>query len=180
MCLLYTSILHRRAAGALNRASNCIRFNAAQKLQCKSDKLGPSQKRYALKEPKLDTKQMYVKLIKKRIAEKPSLKRKLLNAFKSARKPLAEKIKTSKLAYAVLNIATRRLLLRPLKARKQSVGELLGCIRAVNVLNISDDDFGSRHTASSEVFFYDQSYCTIKHTPPIVVDNLGRKKGNEI
>ena len=111
---------------------------------------------------------------KKRIAEKPLLKRKLLNAFKSAPKPLAEKIKTSKLAYAVLNIATQRLLLRLLKACKQSVCELLGCIRAV--LNISDDDFAeSRHTASSEPFFYDQSYCTIKHTPPIVVDNLGRR-----
>ena len=55
------------------------------------------------------------------------------------------------------------------------MGELLGCIRAVNSLKIADDDFGeSRHTASSEPFFYDQSYCTVKHTSPIVVDNLGR------
>ena len=42
------------------------------------------------------------------------------------------------------------------------------------MLNISDDDFGeSRHTASSEPFFYDQSYCTVKHTSHTVVDNLG-------
>ena len=55
------------------------------------------------------------------------------------------------------------------------MGELLGCIRAVNSLKMSEDDFGeSRHTASSEPFFYDQSYCPVKHTSPIVVDNLGR------
>ena len=55
------------------------------------------------------------------------------------------------------------------------MGGLLACIRAVNSLQIADDDFGeSRHTASSEPFFYDQSYCTAKHTSPIVVDNLGR------
>ena len=34
---------------------------------------------------------------------------------------------------------------------------------------MSGDDFGeSRHTASSEVFFYNQSYTTVKHTPAIV------------
>ena len=74
-----------------------------------------------------------------------------------------------------LSIASRRLLQRVLKLRKQSVGELLGYIRAVNSLKMLDDDFGkSRHTASSEPFFYDQSYCPVKHTSPIVVDNLGR------
>ena len=78
---------------------------------------------------------------------------------------LLKKIKTSKLTYAVSSIASR----------KQSAGELLGCIRAVKSLKISDDDFGeSRHTVSSEPFFYDQSYCTVKHTSPIVVDNFGR------
>ena len=81
--------------------------------------------RYALTEPKLDTKHMYVKLIKQRIVQKPSLRRNLLNAFKSARKPLAEKIKTNKLTYAVSSIAPRSLLQRVLKVRKQSVGELL-------------------------------------------------------
>ena len=105
------------------------------------------------------------------ITQKPTLRRKLLNAFKIARKPLAEKIKTSKLTY-VVSIASRRLLQRVLKLHKQSVGELLGCIRAVNSLKMSDDE--SRHTASSETFFYDQRYCRVKHTSPIVVDNLGR------
>ena len=174
----YQSIVHRRAARLLHHALHRVRENLKNKvyrMQNKQKISSAKKTHYAIKEPKLDTKQMYVKLIKQRIAQKPSLRRKLLNAFKSARKPLAEKIKTSKLAYAVLSIASRRLLQRVLKVRKQSVGELLACIRAVNSLKISDDDFGeSRHTASSEPFFYDQSYCPVKHTSPIVVDHLGR------
>ena len=52
---------------------------------------------------------------------------------------------------AVSNIASRKLLHLVLRARKQSVGELLGCIRSFNTLKISADDFGeSRHTASTE------------------------------
>ena len=36
-------------------------------------------------------------------------------------------------------------------------------------------DFGeSRHTVSSETFFYNQSYSMIKLTLPIVGDNNGR------
>ena len=170
----YQSIMHRRAARLLHHALHRVRENLKkQSVPMQNKKLSSERRaRYALTEPKLDTKQMYVKLIKQRIA---SLRRKLLNAFKSARRPLAEKIKTSKLTYAVSSIASRRLLQRVLKVRKQSVGELLGCIRAVNSLKMADDDFGeSLHTASSEPFFYDQSYCTVKHTSPIVVDNLGR------
>ena len=72
----------------------------------------------------------------------------------------------SELTYAVSSIASRRLLQRVLKVCKQSVGELLGCIRAVNSLKIADDDFGkSRHTASSEPFFYDQ----VLNTPPLLL-----------
>ena len=174
----YQSIMHRRAARLLRHALHRVRENLKNKvyrMQNKQKLSSERRARYALTEPKLDMKQMYVKLIKQRIAQKPSLRRKLLNAFKSACKPLAEKIKTSKLTYAVSSIASRRLLQRVLKVRKQNVGELLGCIRAVNSLKIADDDFGeSRHTASSEPFFYDQSYCTVKQTSPIVVDNLGR------
>ena len=171
----YQSLVHRRAARLLHYALHRVRENLKNKvyrMQNKQKLLPERRARYALTEPKLDRKQMYVKNIKQR---KPTLRRKLLKAFKSARKPLAEKIKASKLTYAVVSIASRRLLQRVLKVRKQSVGELLGCIRAVNSLKMSDDDFGeSRHTASSEPFFYDQSYCPVKHTSPIVVDNLGR------
>ena len=55
------------------------------------------------------------------------------------------------------------------------MGELLSCIRSVTALKISTDDFGkSRHTASSEPFFYDQSYAIVRHTSPIAVDSNGR------
>ena len=55
------------------------------------------------------------------------------------------------------------------------MGELLSCIRSVTALKISIEDFGkSRHTASSEPFFYDQSYAMVRHTSPIAVDSHGR------
>ena len=55
------------------------------------------------------------------------------------------------------------------------MGKLLSCIRSVTALKISTEDFGkSRHTASSEPFFYDQSYAMVRHTSPIAVDSLGR------
>ena len=128
--------------------------------------------RYVLTEPKTDVKEKYVQNMKTKIHSKPTLKRKLLHAFRSSRKPLADKIKPSKLSNA---IAARKLLNKVLKVRKQSVGELLSCIRSVTALNISTDDFGkSRHTASSEPFFYDQSYAMVRHTSPIAVDSNGR------
>ena len=110
------SIVHRRAARLLHHAFHWVRENLKKKvyLMQNKQKLLP-RAHYALTEPKLDRKQMYVKNIKKRISQKPTLRRKLLNAFKSARKPLAEKIKTSKLTYAVVSIASRRLLQRVLK-----------------------------------------------------------------
>ena len=74
-----------------------------------------------------------------------------------------------------MNIASCKLLHSALKLRKQSAGDLLKCIRSVNVLTMTATDFGeSCHTASSEPFFYNQSYRLVKHTSPIVVDNNGR------
>ena len=78
----------------------------------------------------MDTREVYVKNMKKKITSKPTLKRELLRAFRSCCNPLAEKIKPIKLTNAVLNISTQKLLNRVLKARKQSVGELLRCIRS--------------------------------------------------
>ena len=72
-------------------------------------------------------------------------------------------------------IVARKLLNKVMKARKQSVGKLLSCIRSVTVLKISTEDFGeSRHTASSEPFFYDQSYAMVRRTTPIAADGNGR------
>ena len=55
------------------------------------------------------------------------------------------------------------------------MGEFLGCIRSVNALKISADDFGeSCHIASSWPYFYDQCYSIVKHASPIVMEKSGR------
>ena len=59
-------------------------------------------------EPKLDVQERYVKNMKKKISSKPTLKQKLVRAFKNNRKPLADKIKPSKLSNVVSNIAARK------------------------------------------------------------------------
>ena len=51
--------------------------------------------RYALNEPKMETREVYIKNTKKRITSKPTLKHDLLSAFRSCCNPLAEKIKPS-------------------------------------------------------------------------------------
>ena len=177
----YDSINRRRAARLLRHAVHRSRDNAKNKLYRNQNKerilIAKTDKRarYVLKEPKLDVKEKYIQNMKKKIHSKPTLKRKLLHAFRGSRKPLAEKIKPSKLCNAVSNIAARKLLNKVLKVQKQSVVELLSCITSITSLKISTEDFGkSRHTASSEPFFYDQSYAMVRHTSPIAVDSHGR------
>ena len=169
----YTAITARRKARLLLHALQRSRENVKNKLYRKKNKQRISiakKARYVLTEPKIDVKEKYVKNMKINISSKPTLKLKLLHAFRSSRKPLADKVKPSKLCNAVSNIAARKLLNKVLKVRKQSVGELLSCIRSVTVLKISTEDFGeSRHTASSEPFFYDQSYAMVRHTSPIII-----------
>ena len=158
------------------------RENAKNKLYHNEKKIRASianktakRARYVITEPKLDVQERYVKNMKKKINSKPTLKQKLVRAFKNNRKPLADKIIPSKLSNVVSNIAARKLLHRVLKARKQSVGELLSCIRSVRALKITCEDFGkSRHTASSEPFFYDHSYTMVHRTSPIAVDSHDR------
>ena len=126
---------------------------------------------YSPHEPKQETKELYVKVVKKRITSIVSLRCKLIIAFRSTCKVLAEKVKASKLTNAVSNIAVRKLLNRVLKRRKNIVGEFLTCVHSVNVLTISGHDFGERyHTASSEPYFYDQSYTPIKRDFAIPID----------
>ena len=113
--------------------------------------------------------------MKKTITSVVSLRCKLIVAFRSSRKALPEKVKASKLTTAVLNIAVCKLLTQVLKKRKQIVGEFLDCVHSVNVLTISSDDFGENyHTASSELYFYGQSYTLVKRDFPIPIDSNGR------
>ena len=158
---------------ALNRSQDNEKSKASWENNL--EKISMARKaRYFLTEPKTDKKELYAR---NSISSKPVLSKKLLRAFKGSRQPLAAKINESKLTKAVLNIASRKLLHSALKLRprKQSAGELLKCIRSVNVLTMTATDFGeSCHTAFSEPFFYDQSYRLVKHTSPIVVDDNGR------
>ena len=166
----YASMLYRRAARLRHHALHRSRDNEKSRAYYKQNKdkvLIPQKARYFLTEPKTDKKE----LLKNSIASQSALRKKLLCAFKGSRQPLAEKIKESKLTKAVLNIASRKLLHNVLKLRKQSAGELLKC----NALTMTATDFGeSHHIASSEPFFYDQSYRLVKHTSPIAVDDNGR------
>ena len=70
-------------------------------------------------------------------------------------------MKANRLANAITHIAVRNIILlsKILKQRKLCVGNILMSIRKVNEFHIAVDDFGqSFHTASSEPYFYEQSY----------------------
>ena len=96
-------------------------------------------------------------------------------AFRKCKKHFSANNKPKALPNAVANIAGRKTLIKAMKLRKQYVGEFLACVRKVNYLEFSADDFGDcYHTASSEPYFYDQSYTCEKHNSPIVIDATGR------
>ena len=99
-----------------------------EKAKCKLSSELKNTTCYSLHEPKQETKELYVKVMKKRITSIVSLRCKLIIAFRSRRKALAEKVRASKLTNAVLNIAVRKLLNKVLKRRKQIVGEFLTCV----------------------------------------------------
>ena len=167
----YGSLLSRRAARILHRASRYMKEKVKCTLSCELKNTA----RYSLHEPKQETKELYVKVVKKRISAIVSLRYKLIVAFRSSHKALAEEVRASKLTNVVLNIAVRKLLNQVLKRRKQIVGEFLTCVHSGNVLTISGDDFRECwHTASSEPYFYDQSYTLVKHDFPIPIDSNGR------
>ena len=177
----YSSIVHRRAARLLQHARNRCRENAKNKTYRQKNMrniLLTRRGRYVLTEPKMDVKGKYVENLQQCIHSNVKLREKLLQAFRSSFNMLDEKVKASKLhvTRAIVNISSRKLLNRVLKVRKQSVGELLRSIRAVNALDItSASGFGnSRHTASSEPFFYDQCYQKVNHPSPIAVDSNDR------
>ena len=131
---------------------------------------------YSLHEPKQHVVQLYVKNMKLKVLKNGSLANDLFSAFEaSAMRSFGEKRKSKKLTNAVCNIAVRKVVSKALQKRKESVGHFLASVRKVNALQISIDDFGNCfHTASSETYFYDQSYAndqTCKAT--ISIDEQG-------
>ena len=93
----------------------------------------------------------------------------LTNAFKCLQQPKAT-------TRAVCNVASRQLLNRVLKYRRACAAELLGTIRSVKTVEISNtDDFGdTRHTTSTDLYFYDSAYQLIKRQQALPVDKQGK------
>ena len=78
------------------------------------------------------------------------------------------------MANAVLSMAARRVLQAALKIRKEQAGELIKSARSIDVLQIPDkSDWERCHTATSEPYFYDQSYTQVKRDGPICIDGKG-------
>ena len=102
---------------------------------------------YSLHEPTQCKREQYVK---QTISRKASLRKKLMCAFRKCKKHFSASNKAKALPNTVANIAGRKTLNKALKLRKQYVGEFMACVRKVNDLEFSADDFGDcYHTASS-------------------------------
>ena len=120
--------------------------------------------------------ELYVKNMKFKVLKNGSLANDLISAFEaSAMKSFGEKRKSKKLTNAVCNIAVRKNVSKALEKRKESVGHFLASVHKVNAPQISVDHFGDCfHTASSEPYFYDQSYGNGQtHKATVSVDEQG-------
>ena len=158
---------NRRQAYYHERASKLVR-RASQMTKTARTK----HSRYSLKEPKRDVQELYVKNMKQKVAHNASLRKK---GFKKSQPALSEKLKPKRLSMAVVSIGVRRVLNTALKKRKANAGEFLACIRAVNEIQLSEDDFGEQyHTLSSEPYFYDESYAQTKRKTATPIDDNGR------
>ena len=115
--------------------------------------------RYSLHEPNQLTRGLYAKLLKRMLSGDASLKKELMLGFRESKKFNVGSMKASRLAKAISHIAVRKVLGEVLKQRKLSAGELLKTVRQVNDLRLSVENIGQCfHTASSEPFFYEESY----------------------
>ena len=158
----YNDTKSRKAAVLVRRAAQCM--------QKKAKRESP-RALYSLSEPSQYTRELYVKTMKDNIDA--SLKEKLVNTFYSCRCDV-EKTNSESMANAVLSMAARRVLQAALKIRKEQAGELIKSARSIDVLQIPDEsDWERCHTATSEPYFYDQSYTQVKRDGPICIDGKG-------
>ena len=74
------------------------------------------------------------------------------------------------------NVASRQLLNRVLKYHRACAAELLRTIRSVKTVEIKNkDDFSdTRHTVSTEHYFYDSAYQLVKRQQALPVDKQGK------
>ena len=135
----------------------------------KKDICAQKRRKFALSEPKSNERERHMKNLADKLFQD---KNTLTNAFKCLQQPKASKATTR----AVCNVASRQLLNRVLKYRRACAAELLGNIRSVKTVETSNkDDFGdTRHTASTESYFYDSAYQLIKRQQALPVDKQGK------
>ena len=154
----YDNTKSRKAAVLVRRAAQCMQSPRALN---------------SLSEPSQYTRELYVKTMKDNISFDASLKEKLVNMFHSCRCDV-EKTNSESMANAVLSMAARRVIQAALNIRKEQAGELLKSARSIDVLQIPDEsDWERCHTATSEPYFYDQSYTQVKRDGPICIDGKG-------
>ena len=160
----YDDTKSRKAAVLVRRAAQCM--------QKKAKRESPRALN-SLSEPSQYSRELYIKAMKDNISSDASLKEKLVNTFYSCRCDV-EKTNSESMANAVLSMAARRVLQTALKIRKEQAGELIKSARSIDVLQIPDESNWERcHTATSEPYFYDQSYTQVKRDGPICIDGKG-------
>ena len=97
----------------------------------------------------------------------------LRSALQTVEEAAVAKISTTTVKNVTCKEAAERLICKALKVRRDSVGQLLKCVRYVNVLEMSQDDLGQMcHFASSEPFF-DSSYKFGSWERAIPIDEHG-------
>ena len=115
--------------------------------------------KYAMSEPKLVTREGYIKDLKSSLLSNPEVKSNLIKSFK--KQQTVVKRVTGK---AVCSVAAKRLVTKALQVRKEHAGSLLKIVRTVQSMQINGaEDFGKGcHTASTEPYFYDSAYEPVK------------------
>ena len=133
--------------------------------------------KYALRQPKPDIKQMYVKEIQKQLLQSKLARDELVGAFKSHYSSIAKS--RPKLSRKVIcGAASRQLLSKVLQLRKDRAGLFLKSITSIKQKITkfeSEDDFGDRyHMVSSEPYFYESAYCHIRCKTVFPINEKGQ------
>ena len=141
---------------ALNRDSICAQKRA----------------KYALGEPKLDVKDIYVKDILSHLLADAEARSLVSDSF-----PIMHiNDKTNVSVKAMCRVAAKKLFNKALQICREHAGSLLQAARLVQSMELTDkNDFGdSCHMASTEPFFYDSAYKLVKKEYVLPIDTNGK------
>ena len=139
-----------------------------------------AQKRanYALGEPKLDVKDMYVKEILSHLLADAEARSRVSDS--SPKMNINDKINIS--VKAMCRVAAKKLLNKTLQICREHAGSLLQAARLVQSMELTDtNDFSDGcHMASTEPFFYDSAYKLVKREYALPIDTNGRCTSGDI